>query len=284
MTASMRHIDHIVVAVRDLEQAADFYRTLGFQVGARNQHPWGTENRLIQFGSSFIELITAGAAAHRIPPHQHRQFSFGTFVRDFLQQREGLAMLALSSTDARSDAARFAAQGIGDFEPFFFERKAVRPDGSETKVAFTLAFAANPAAPHAGFFVCQQHFPENFWNHSFQQHANSAIDIAAVTLTAPDPHRHQDFLTSFTGADKESFPDGSLNFPLENGRIEVAPAGHPIASPLLTSFAVRVRDLAGITRLFSTAAIPFTTAKNATVVAPANCFGVEIRLETEAAK
>jgi catechol 2,3-dioxygenase-like lactoylglutathione lyase family enzyme len=59
----MRCLDHIVVAVRELDEAADVYRRLGFQVGARNRHPWGTENRLIQFGSSFVELITVGATA-----------------------------------------------------------------------------------------------------------------------------------------------------------------------------------------------------------------------------
>ena len=131
----MRRLDHVVIAVRDLDRAADRYRRLGFQVGARNRHPWGTENRLIQFSTSFIELITVGARAESIASHQPRRFSFGAFVRDYLEEREGMAMLALSSSDAPGDAARFREQGIGDFEPFSFERKARTPDGSETQVA-----------------------------------------------------------------------------------------------------------------------------------------------------
>lgn len=283
MTSPTRRIDHLVVAAHDLERTAGFYRKLGFQVGARNQHPWGTENRLVQFGSSFIELITVGAAADHIPPHQPRRFSFGAFVRDFLQQREGIAMLVLSSADARSAAAQFAQQGIGDFEPFFFERKGKGPDGAETRVAFTLAFASDPAAPDAGFFACEQHFPKNFWNSSFQQHANSAMDIAAVTLSAPDPHRHEEFLSSFTGAERESLADGSMRFALDRGRIEVAPASGPIASPLLTSFAIRVADLDCVDRLLCREAIPFTTSGNAIAVAPHLCFSVEIRFETQKA-
>jgi catechol 2,3-dioxygenase-like lactoylglutathione lyase family enzyme len=51
-----RSIDHLVVPVRDLDGAATFYERLGFTVGARNRHPWGTENRLIQFPQNFIEL------------------------------------------------------------------------------------------------------------------------------------------------------------------------------------------------------------------------------------
>jgi catechol 2,3-dioxygenase-like lactoylglutathione lyase family enzyme len=284
----VRRIDHIVVAVRELDQAADFYRRLGFKVGPRNRHPWGTENRLIQFGSSFIELITPGSSAHLIPPHQPRQFSFGAFVRNCLEQREGIAMLVLSSADAISDAARFAAQGIGDFEPFSFERKAKKPDGSETHVAFTLAFASDPGAPHAGFFVCQQHVPENFWNKSFQQHANSASDIAAVTLASSDPKQHAEFLTKFTGAEKQCLPNNRLRFGLGGGRIEVVSTTEArmpfLASPLLTSFAARVPGTDTVMRLLSAGKIPFTTSDSEVVLAPATCLGVELRFETSPEK
>src|SRR5690606_27985183 len=143
-------------------------------------------------------------------------------------RREGLAMLVLDSDDAKADAARFAAAGIGAFEPFFFERKGRRPDGSETHVAFTLAFAN--AAPDAAFFVCQQHFPENFWNPSFQRHENGATNITAISLALPDPAGHRAFLAAFTGD-----PAAALNV----GRIEVN-AGTTIE---FTAFTVGVPDL-----------------------------------------
>ena len=147
-----RRIDHLVVAVQDLDQAGRFYQRLGFQVGARNRHPWGTENRIVQLPGSFIELITLGEGA-AIAPHQESAFSFGAFVQDYLKDREGLAMLVLDSQDAQADAALFSQKGVGSFEPFHFERSGRRPDGSETKVAFTLAFASAEIAPKAGFFV-----------------------------------------------------------------------------------------------------------------------------------
>lgn len=281
----MRRIDHIVVAVRELDRAAEVYRKLGFQVGPRNQHPWGTENRLIQFGSSFIELITVGSNAGLIAPHQYRRFSFGAFVRDYLEQREGIAMLVLNSADAASDAAQFAEFGIGDFAPFSFERKARRPDGSEIQVAFTLAFAKDPAAPEVGFFVCQQLFPENFWNWSFQQHANSAAEITAVTLSAPDPNRHANFLTRFSGADKHFLPEGGLRFALDGGRIEVLTAAQthkqPLPSPSLTSFSVRVTDMDILTRLLNAEGIPFTESNETVVLAPDLLFGVELRFRDQ---
>ena len=53
-----RGLDHIVHAVRDLDAAADFYRRAGFTVGARNRHPWGTHNHVVQFPGFFIEILT----------------------------------------------------------------------------------------------------------------------------------------------------------------------------------------------------------------------------------
>jgi len=205
---SERRIDHLVLAVHDLAAAAEFYRGLGFQVGARNVHPWGTENHIVQFGTSFLELITVGNAA-AIPEHKPDHFSFGAFGRDYLKKREGLAMLVLDSVDAKADAATFRREGIGPFEPFFFERKGKRPDGSETHVAFTLAFAMDPGIENAAFFRCQQHFPENFWNPKFQVHPNGATGVKRVTLQALGDHSK--FLSGFTGA------NGIDSFPLARG-------------------------------------------------------------------
>src|SRR3954453_4340397 len=187
-----RRNDHLVVAVHDLDPAGSFYQRLGFQVGARNPHPWGTENRIVQPPSSFIELITVGEGA-AIAPHRASAFSFGAFVQDYLRDREGLAMLVLDSRDAQADAALFAQEGIGAFEPFHFERSGQRPDGSETKVAFTLAFESAKDTLKASFFVCQQHFPENFWNPEFQRHDNRATQMSSVPLAAPDPERLRAF-------------------------------------------------------------------------------------------
>ena len=139
-----RGLDHIVHAVRDLDAAAELYRRLGFQVGARNRHPptWGTQNHIVQFAGVFVELLTVAEAAD-IAPHGRRVFSFGAFNRDFLADKQGLAMLVLEGRGV-PDADVFRAAGIGDFETYDFEREGKRPDGTPVKVAFSLAFAADP--------------------------------------------------------------------------------------------------------------------------------------------
>ena len=215
-----RALDHIVHAVHDLEAAAAFYQNLGFTVGARNKHPWGTHNRIIQLDGSYIELLTVGKP-EKITPHVPHSFSFGAFHRDFLAREQGLAMLLLHSSDAKTDNAAWHAAGIGDFDIFSFEREGKRPDGSAVKLAFSLIFAADRNAPDAGFGACQHHYPENFWNRAFQNHANGVKSIAGVVLVADQPVRHRDFLLAFTGAANARATDGGFAIDLPRGAIEV---------------------------------------------------------------
>ena len=140
-----RGLDHIVHAVRDLDAAAEFYRRAGFTVGARNRHEWGTHNYIVQFPGVFVELIAVGEP-ELIRVGAPGTFSFGAFTRDFLAREQGLAMLVLEGKGAADDAGAFRSAGIGDFKVFNFERAAKRPDGAPVKVAFSLAFAADPKA------------------------------------------------------------------------------------------------------------------------------------------
>jgi hypothetical protein len=215
-----RGIDHIVHAARDLDAAAALYKGLGFTVGARNRHPraWGTENHIIQLPDTFIELL-AVTAPEGIAPHRPRSFSFGAFNRDFLERGQGLSMLVLKGNGAR-DADEFRASEIGDFGLYDFEREAKRPDGISVRVAFTLAFACDPAAPDAGFFTCQQHYPENFWNPAFQNHANGATSVAGVVAVASEPARHRKFFERFAGATAAA-RDGGFVIATPRGTIDI---------------------------------------------------------------
>jgi catechol 2,3-dioxygenase-like lactoylglutathione lyase family enzyme len=283
-----RRIDHLVVAVHDLDQAASFYQRLGFQVGARNRHPWGTENRIVQLPSSFIELITVGEGA-AIAPHRASAFSFGAFVQDYLKDREGLAMLVLDSQDAKADAALFSERGIGSFEPFHFERSGRRPDGSETKVAFTLAFTSAENSPKAGFFVCQQHFPENFWNPEFQRHDNKATQISSVTLAAPSPERLRSFLRAFTGVQPASPEGDDLSFRLGESHIDVLTPDDAaeiygsveaeLDQPSFVAFAVRVEDIHRQAQWLDSADIPYQHIGSRLIVPASAAFGVAIAFE-----
>ena len=213
-----RVIDHIVIASRRLDEAAARYRQLGFQVGPRNRHPWGTENHIVQFGGAFLELVGLGEGFLK-PAPEDPVFPFAGFLADFLARREGLAMVAMRSNDADADARDFAAAGFGAGR-FDFSRKA-RRQGRETEVAFSLAFARAAALPETGFFVSHHRFPENFWDPAAQVHSNNATAVAELAIAHADPADVSGFLAAFLDATPEPTPAG-VDFALAGTRVTCA--------------------------------------------------------------
>jgi hypothetical protein len=213
-------LDHIVHAVRDLDAAAEFYARAGFTVGARNRHSWGTHNRIVQLRNCYIEILEV-AEPDKIAPHGARSFSFGAFNRDFLAVREGFSMLILNSSNAVEDNAAFEMSGISDSKVFDFAREGTKPDGTPVKLAFSLAFAADPASPNVRFAVCQHHFPENFWDPAFQTHANGATKVPGVAMVAENPSDHHIFLKAFTGVHDLNSSSIGIRARTENGDVEI---------------------------------------------------------------
>ncbi len=245
-----RGLDHIVHAVRDLDAAAMVYRGLGFTVGARNRHPWGTHNHIVQFPGCFIELLTL-AEPDKLGADGFSRL-FGAYTDDFLKRHEGLSLLILQSQDAGADEAAFRAARIAASEAMRFEREGQRADGSVVKVGFSLAFAEDKLAPDIHFATCQQHYPENFWNPTFQKHANSVSGIAGVVAVDAAPARHRAFMQAFVGATAERADDNGFMIATPRGVIEVV-----TPAAFVARFGVAAPD---VTRGARLAALRFTAA------------------------
>jgi catechol 2,3-dioxygenase-like lactoylglutathione lyase family enzyme len=236
-----RGLDHIVHAVRDLDAAAALYKSLGFTVGARNRHPWGTHNYIVQLPGVFIELLTL-AEPDKLGDDGFSRL-FGAYTGEFLKRYEGLSLLILESHDARADKAAFRAAGIAASEVMRFEREGKRPNGSAVKVAFSLAFAEDSQAPDIHFATCQQHHPENFWNPAFQNHANGATAVAGVVAVAEEPARHRAFMQAFSGAEVIASADG-FRLATPRGTIEMV-----TPNTFVARYGVAAHDVAGGMRL-----------------------------------
>ena len=283
-----RGLDHIVHAVRDLDAAAELYRRAGFTVGARNRHPWGTHNHIIQFPGFFIELLTVAEPEKLVG--EGFAALFGAFNYQFLQQHEGLSFMMLESHDATADAAEFHTAKIALSDALRFEREGSRPDGSTVKVGFSLAFARSAGAPDIGFAVCQQHYPENFWNPAFQQHANTASGVAGAVLVAENPSDHHIFLSTFTGERELHAGSGAVSAPTPRGDVRVmdeaafrtrfgtAPpdigAGARLAALRLT-----VRKPAALHAALDAGRIAYTSHMGSTVIAPSSAMGATLVFE-----
>jgi hypothetical protein len=282
-----RGLDHIVHAVRDLDAAAALYRRLGFTVGARNRHPWGTHNHIVQFPGFFVELLTM-AEPERLGEDGISRL-FGAFQRDFLARREGFSMLLLESHDAAADAAQFRDAGIAAADALRFEREAKRPDGSTVRVAFSLAFAIDDKAD-AGFAVCQQHFSESFWNPAFQSHQNGVAGVAGVVLVADNPSDHHVFASAFVGERELLATSNGITVKTPRGTLDVmtpaAYASHFGGTPpdvaqgaRLAALRLAVGDVAAVAALLAQAGIAADDRMGRIVVGPDAALGAAIVFE-----
>ena len=103
-------VDHPLVATHDIDQLRDLLIALGFNMTAIGKHPWGTSTSLAMFDGCLLEImgIYDSSLIDEVPAGQ---FQFGRHVYEYLQEREGVALTALHSTDSRNDAQR--AEGAG---------------------------------------------------------------------------------------------------------------------------------------------------------------------------
>jgi hypothetical protein len=283
-----RGLDHVVHAVGDLEEGAGLYRRLGFTVGARNRHSWGTHNHVVQLPGFFIELLTV-AEPEKLGSDGFSNL-FGRFNQSFLSNQEGLSLLLLESDDAAADAAAFELAGIGASEVLKFEREGKRPDGAAVKLAFSLVFARDARAPAIGFAVCQQHFPENFWNPAFQQHANTASGIAGAVLVAENPTDHHIFLSAFTGVRDLHATSNGVSAATPRGKVTVmdpaAYRSHFRTEPpdisqgaRLAALQFHVRDRGALRAALSGGGIAFSVRMDSTIVAPQSAMGATLVFE-----
>ena len=281
----VRGLDHIVHAVRDLDAGAELYRRLGFTVGARNRHPWGTHNQVVQLPGFFVELLTV-AEPQKLGGDGFSTH-FGRFNQSFLARREGLSFLLLDSTDAASDVTSFRAAGIAASEALRFEREGTRPDGTKAKVGFSVAFARDRHAPEIGFGVCQQHFPENFWNVAFQRHPNAATAVAGAVLVAENPSDLHIFLSAFTGERELQATSSGITASTPRGNIKImdpaAFANHfGIAAPdisggaRLAALRFRVRDHAALLTALAAGGIAPNNHIGAVVIPPEIAMGAAL--------
>lgn len=247
---SGRPIDHVVLAVADLDGAAAVFDNHGFTLTPRASHPdsMGTSNRLIQFhGRNSIELLTVdrpGTLARHDFTRVPGFFSFGDHNRLAVGRRDGLSMVVFTTADAGADIRRFEAAGVPTFQPFDFKRQARLADGTAVTLSFTLAYTASPDLPGIAFAVCQNRAPELLWKAGYQAHANGAQTMRALYLVAAEPARDAAFIAAaFGGAIAPR--DGGFGVacgPSQEIRVVSAPA----VAALDPAFAGDTAALAGI--------------------------------------
>ena len=175
MRRAITGIDHVVIAVRDLDRAQETYARLGFTLTPRGYHTLGSANHCIMFGSDYVELLAL--------PVQHPAMRY---YADFLVRGEGLAAVALASDNADGAHAELAADGIEADPALDFSRPVRLPQG-DRDAAFRIVQLPPAQTPGCRSFVCQHRTRDLVWRPEYQSHALGATGLAALAVVAEDP-------------------------------------------------------------------------------------------------
>ena len=187
-------IDHLVIVVNDLEQAAKDFEQLGFKVIPGGQHPVGSHNALISFrDDSYLEIIAFYREAI-----DHRWW-------EPLQTAERLVDFCLQTDDLRGDTRRLQSAGVTINDPVPWSRK--RPDGYELKWLLSLATGAHRGI--APFLIedvtpRSERIPQQF------DHANGITGIDKVIVAVGEPSEIDRWYGALLGAKGEKIADAGL--------------------------------------------------------------------------
>lgn len=167
----IKGIDHIVIAVPDLERAIAGFSELGFTVVPGGQHSGlGTHNALIAFADgAYFELI-----AFRVQGSPHPWFNA-------VRKGGGLTDFCMQTDNLDADVAAFKRAGARISEPFAMERQ--RPDGYAVK--WVLAVAQPPSAGATPFLI-RDATPRDERVPRERAHRNGASGIRTLTVAVRD--------------------------------------------------------------------------------------------------
>lgn len=177
-------IDHPLLATHDIARLRNRLIALGFNMTPIGRHPWGTSTSLAMFEGCLLEIMGIYNET-LLDQHPAGDFRFGRHVHTHLQEREGVALTALHSLDAATDAARATAAGFDVAGHLEFGRDVTLPDGTKDRTKTTLALLPDRRFPRLSFFLCQQHRPELIYVPAWLTHPNGVTGISAVTIVAP---------------------------------------------------------------------------------------------------
>lgn len=165
-------IDHIVIAVAELDAAIDHYSSAGFSVVRGGKHSIGSHNALIAFADgAYIELI-AFLSANTGHPWQTALEKHGSGLVDFCMVTDNL--------EADVATIRHAGAQIGD--PFAMSRD--RPDGFHLN--WELSIPAPPWNARLPFLIRDLTPRDERVPHE-REHRNGVRGLQGVAIAVEDP-------------------------------------------------------------------------------------------------
>ena len=265
-------IDHLIVGVRDLEDARTTYGKLGFNLTPRGRHiGWGTANYCIMFPDDYLELLGIVDPA-----------GFSNGLDRVLDEREGVLGFVFAMTDPEATAAAWHRAGLHPDGPSDLGRALEHggPDGQ--MVRFSNVYPAPEKTAGLSFFACRHLTPKLLRQTSWMAHPNGAVGIRSVIWLVPDAAPVVEVLASIVGSAAVTWTDdvaavhvgrASLLFAQVKDIGMLQPELELLDEPKVpvpVAICINVLDPMRTKKFLSRQQVPFATSADGTIAVAAN--------------
>ena len=215
-------LDHVGIAVADLDAGEAQFQRLGFQLTPRGYHTLpppapgaerprtGTGNHCAMLRRGYLEIIGITD-----PAYQGR-------LRADLARYEGLHLAAFGTEDAPATARALRQAGLEAAEPRILERP-IEEQGRAHLARFEIVDFPEKLLPEGHFFAIHHETPDLLWKPGLTSHPNGVTGLETLTVAIADPADFARRLGRCLGTEPEA-GDG-LIFRLTTGSVRVVDGG-----------------------------------------------------------
>lgn len=272
--AAIVDLDHVGIAVRNLDAAAAAYRRLGFRLTEKSEHvaagpdgaliPAGTGNRCFILERGYVELIAVTRLGYS-----------GRLLKD-LAHHEGLHLVSVGAPSAQAAESLFRRTTGGPAATRRVKRP-FRESGRDFVAEFAIVDPPEGSVSGLHLFAIEHLTREAIWQPQLMDHPNGAVALVSVTLCATDADALRSRLSRILDA-----PTDADAIVLTRGKVDVAspdvltrrfPGVRLPAPPCAAAMTIAVRDLEQTRVWLNRQDVENTREPDRIVIAPALACG-----------
>lgn len=282
MTGDIDSVNHVGVAVRDMEQGCALYEALGFTLSPLSVHsgsakpgepvqPMATGNRCAIFPNNYIEvlgIVNPGAL----------DWSWGKFIERF----QGAHIICFGCKDADVVDARLKAANVETSGVIALQRDIGTEDGVKT-ARFDCVHFTRAITPEGLIQAARHRNPEYVHQPRYLGHRNGATSLAEVLLVTSDAEataRRYETLTGQKSQQKDGDPVidlplvTRLRFMTPDKAASDMPGTLLAPAPSIAAMTFSVSNLKAAREVVAGAGFPIVDGKNRFYVPAENALGV----------
>ena len=287
MSGDIDSVNHVGLAVHDLDAAVSFYEDLGFIFTPLSMHkgsmkpgepevPYGTGNRCAIFPNNYLEIV-----AHV----DKDRFDFG--MSSFLSRFEGAHIICFGCGDANVVHERVTNEGFTTSGVIPLQRNVDTPEGEKT-AKFDCVHFPRDETPEGLIQAAHHRTPEYIHQDRYLGHPNRVIALSDVIICVDDADEFETKYAKLTG--RTAVRNGvkrvfalplvsKISIIAADDIQQVLPGVEPPAIPYIAGYGMATADLEGMRTRLEERGIPFDEHDGSFIVPAKTAFGASIVFE-----